>query len=407
MHDELLSRLRKALTAAERSLDPIQLEVALAGVARMLTNNIDHFGPMFAPIVPPVIKIVDDRVESLIAENRQLLTEKHDLLVENEKLKWQLREVAAVRRPSPPPRPSVKPLSRKPWIPRDYQFGIQLFIDGGSWMDVARGLQRSEGEVKGKFINQRPDEKLLAEPIIIHTSGPMSILELWKIGHGLYGEGWRAKIETHFDLPPETILWHTPIEALTEDELRQLRIEWQRSKRAKSEAHDHLYPIFERTARTHVSDGPISWQEVVLQMRKEGTAIANEFGPSFAARFNAEHNVILFKIRESTRADFQSDITQLLPLTAELQAHLNDLDPAPTPHHMSVYEGVLRAGPEGISLRLLDEIGWGRTVGMDLHQMGRAPKDLERQRLIRRNDETLIATYWEDTQNTTAANSSH
>jgi hypothetical protein len=355
---------------------------------------------MFAPFVPN--PRYNQELEKLRDQRDDLYTQIDHLHVENERLKIQLVQQAAqrvvvIKQPVP-----VQPAqsSRRSWTAEEYQLGVKMFIEGASWSVVSRRLGLKEGEVKGMFINRAPHEELLAEPIYVHSSGPMSIMELWKIGHGLYFEGWRHQIEARYHLPKESILWHTPVVVLTETAIGELRAEWQRSKGAKNE---RAYQVFSRIAQTYdPSQGSIPWIDVFNKMRKE-VGLQTDLGPSFAARYNLQNNVTLFRVRETTEpltAATVNDVQKLMPLTPQLQAHVDNLQPPPMRSHLPVYVGILRAGPPGISIRQLEIVGWGQHIGMSFHQMGRAPIDLERQNLIRKiegDDKSamLIAKYWD------------
>lgn len=224
--DEIMSRLIKSLTSGKYALDQTQLEVALGGVERILANNLQPLSRIFAPFVPVVNNAQLDKLRD---ENYALQTQIDRQQGEIERLKFQLLQQAK-QKVIVKQHPENTTFARRPWTAEEYQRGIRMFSEGASWSDVACSLGRREGEVKGKFINRPPDEVLLGESIEIHIEGPMSFYELWKIASDLFGEGWRSRLESRFNLPAETILWNPPETFLDDKQMHELREWWQRRR---------------------------------------------------------------------------------------------------------------------------------------------------------------------------------
>jgi hypothetical protein len=118
------------------------------------------------------------------------------------------------------------------WTVQTYQAAISmLFDEGASWQDVCERFGLKEGQFWSKFKNAGPDESLLP-PIEVYESGEMDALELWKIGFELYGEGWRARIQSRFELGGRVILFNPPAEVLSQEQMQILRAEWRAGVKA-------------------------------------------------------------------------------------------------------------------------------------------------------------------------------
>jgi hypothetical protein len=87
---------------------------------------------------------------------------------------------------------------------------------------------------------------------------------------------------------------------------------------------------------------------------------------------------------------------KLPPLTPELEAHLSEMLLSITPSGRPVYEGILRAGPSGVTVNALASL-----TGKDAHSMSSRTSELERQRLIKTlhykgSQKVWVALYWDE-----------
>jgi hypothetical protein len=83
----------------------------------------------------------------------------------------------------------------------------------------------------------------------------------------------------------------------------------------------------------------------------------------------------IYRLSGGDQGDAGSLLQQQAP---ELEAHLSEVLLSITPWGRPVYEGILRAGPSGITINALASI-----TGKDAHSMGSRPTDLERQHLVK------------------------
>lgn len=233
----------------------------------------------------------EEQVENLRAEMGELRKNKRSRLL-----------ASTSRRPGRQTTPAARSSTYR-WTPESYQLALRLLIEEGRpGQEVAAHFGLTEGQIWGKFKNRALDEELLPQPVEVKTEGPMSTLELWKIGHDLYGEGWRAKIEDRFQKSGRVILFRPPAEVLTPEEIQILRRDWH------SKGED-AYKVFERLClRAHKEsknkDVKIAWIRIFDEMRQEGAGVTNTFGPEFAARFNSEHFELL-RIREKAAREWK------------------------------------------------------------------------------------------------------
>lgn len=97
------------------------------------------------------------------------------------------------------------------WTSTDYREAVSLMMQKKGIKGVMERFPNSRsGQVDGKLRNQAPDEKLLGHPIPVLEAGPMDFLEFWKIGHSLYGQGWRKEIERRFNITARGIGFDPP-----------------------------------------------------------------------------------------------------------------------------------------------------------------------------------------------------
>lgn len=435
---EIMARLIKSLTSAKYALDENQLEVALGGVERILANNLQPLAAMFIPLVPKIVRSADTaQVDKLMDEVIELRSKNDSLRTEVERLRMQLLEqvkqkVSAIRVPERAQPSNSTRKSQKPWTPEEYQTGVRMFKNGASWGEVSRKINRSEGEVKGRFINRGPSEELLGEKIEVQTDGPMTFLELWKIGSECCGEGWRAKIEAFLGLPQEYILWNDPSQIFSPTQIASLREWWGRRKHGRRRTGRYsLNPDMRDLREAIRAAGP---NGMTVQEMIESDAIRQEnisyrrfdltkarlifdcgkkrgrgtvwVDCTFSSHYPEAWEASMTELDQALYDDEDDtdDVLEFLrPLSPELSGHLREVDAPPTAPRRAarcVYEGILRAGPEGISIKGLELGGWGEVVHMALQQMSKCPAELERQGLIKQIGEegksTLwMATFWE------------
>lgn len=84
--------------------------------------------------------------------------------------------------------------------------------------------EAGEGAVNRAFTLDAPNEQFIGA-IAIRDTGPMDFLELWKIGHALYGQTWKKELAARYSLTRNAVQWDDPI-FLSDDQCKELRYEY-------------------------------------------------------------------------------------------------------------------------------------------------------------------------------------
>jgi hypothetical protein len=152
-------------------------------------------------------------------------------------------------------------------------------------------------------------------------------------------------------------------------------------------AYDGPVDWFQIWEMENAISGARNWREKALQRLN----LPNNF--QYTQDLNA---AVSPRLVERMRAAYFA--RTLLPMTPELQAYLDRVFAGPNPPMRSaqpVLDGILRAGPVGITIRRLAEV-----TGLNSHNISSRPIDLERQGLIRffnsDDGKAYVATYWDN-----------
>jgi hypothetical protein len=196
------------------------------------------------------------------------------------------------------------------WTEAEYKLGLNALRSRLGLPAVYAALpDATEGQINRKFCNDGPDETLLG-PIVVADTGPMDYLELWKIGHALYGETWKKDVVRQYGMTRTAIQWDDPV-WLDDVQRRQLRAAWREHLRSAPKS----YPAFEQVALELAADPArdgkyVAWGKVFSMMRDRGVEVSNAHGPNFAARFNSER-FELFDIKTHTKIAYQAQLALL------------------------------------------------------------------------------------------------